>query len=58
LLAPANDARALATAFRTLIENPSQRATMARAARERAVTHFSLARQIDSLLQTWEEALS
>ena len=58
LLTPANDATALAAALRELIEQPKRAAAMGRAARARVVERFSLARQVDSLLELWTEVLS
>jgi colanic acid/amylovoran biosynthesis glycosyltransferase len=57
LLAPANDARALAAALRSLLLQPSRRAEMGHAARARAAERFSLRQQIDSLLELWQEVL-
>ncbi len=56
-LSPPGDAPALATALQELIEDPSRAEEMGRAARRRAEERFSLARQVDLLLELWREVV-
>jgi glycosyltransferase involved in cell wall biosynthesis len=55
LLTRPGDAEGLATAWQCLLENEERAALMGRAARRRVEEHFSIARQVDALLQLWEE---
>ena len=57
LLAPPNDADALAGGLQELLENPTRAEALGGAARRRAEERFSLARQVDSLLEFWRELL-
>ena len=57
LLTPAGDARAFAQALQELIGDPTRAAAMGRAARDRVVAKYSLARQVDELLAVWSEVL-
>ena len=57
LLTPAGDARAFAAALQELLQEPSRAAAMGRAARERVLAKFSLAKQVDDLLAVWSEVL-
>jgi len=58
LLTEAGDAEALATALATLLSKPELASLLGRAARRHAVEHFSLRRQVDSLLQLWSQLLA
>jgi glycosyltransferase involved in cell wall biosynthesis len=57
LVTPAGDAEACAQALRELMENPKRAVAMGLAARDRVVAKFSLARQVDQLLEAWSEVL-
>src|SRR5439155_3722342 len=57
LLLPPGDAAALATALQNLIEDPVRAERLGRAARRRVEERFSLARQIDALLELWREII-
>jgi glycosyltransferase involved in cell wall biosynthesis len=57
LLTAPSDAHAFAAALQQLIEDPSRRVQMGRAARRRVEERFSLNRQVDGLLAVWSEVL-
>jgi len=58
LLVPPGDARALADAFERLLTDAALRKKFGAAARRRAVKRFSVAHQVDRLLELWSEILS
>ncbi len=58
LLTPPGDAAGLADSLQSLLLDPTRRARMGALARERAMEHFSLSRQVDSLLGLWSEFLT
>jgi colanic acid/amylovoran biosynthesis glycosyltransferase len=57
LLSIPNDAESLSRAIQRLIEDPSLRAQMGRAARLRAEEDFSLDGQVDQLLKLWRQII-
>jgi hypothetical protein len=58
LLVPARDAVALGTALRALLLDGDLRTRLGFAARRVAVERFSVARQVDQLLDVWSQILS
>ena len=58
LLSPPNDPETFATALRQLLEEPALASKMGIAARRRAEERFSLARQVDALLELWREIIA
>jgi sugar transferase (PEP-CTERM/EpsH1 system associated) len=57
LIVPARDPRSLADAYLELLRDPSRRAAMGRAARQRVVGHFSLQAMVRHYQQLYEELL-
>ena len=57
LLTTPGDARSLADALGELLRNPERARAMGRAARERIIARFSLARQVDELVAVWSKIL-
>jgi len=57
LVVPARDADALAAAINALLADPSRRAAMAAAARQRVAAEFDLDVMVTRVLQVYEEAL-
>ena len=57
LLVPVRDARGLATAIHTLLEDTERREAMAVAAADRAVREFDQQRVIDIILETYRQLL-
>lgn len=55
---PPGDAAALADALARLIADPGRRARMGEAARARATARFSVARQVDRLMEVWSRAIA
>lgn len=57
LLIPPGDAAALASALEELLRDPAKRAAYGAAAREQALSRFSVMHQVDQLMAMWEEVL-
>ncbi len=57
ILSPANDPGSFALALERLLANAELRGRMGAAARQRALEKFSVARQVDALLELWSEIL-
>ena len=58
LLSPPRDAEAFATALQRLLEDPALARKLGVAARRRAEERFSLARQVDDLMELWREVIA
>lgn len=58
LLPPLGDPAAFAAALERLLDDPALAAAMGAAARRRAVEKFSLGRQVDALLELWQEIIA